>query len=140
MKYKKVSLSKKRKIVEEAMAEKNIAAVARRHGLSESTVSSWLSDDDINPDKEYARARREKRTGVMRLKLKEPKDPIPEGIAVAANKNPEELAREVRDLRRKNAYLEDEVAYLKKLYEIMTGKKSDEAPKKKILGDNVAHI
>ena len=56
MKYKKVSLSKKRKIVEEAMAEKNIAAVARRHGLSESTVSSWLSDDDINPDKEYARA------------------------------------------------------------------------------------
>ena len=50
---------------------------------------------------------------------------------MAANKNPEELAREVRDLRRKNAYLEDEVAYLKKLYEIMTGKKSDEAPKKK---------
>ena len=127
MKYKKVSLSKKRKIVEEAMAEKNIAAVARRHGLSESTVSN----DDIKPDKEYARARREKRTGVTRLKLKEPKDPIPEGIAVAANKNPEELAREVRDLRRKNAYLEDEVAYLKKLYEIMTGKKSDEAPKKK---------
>lgn len=140
MKYKKVSLSKKRKIVEEAMAEKNITAVARRHGLSESTVSNWLSNDDINPDKEYARARREKRTGVTRLKLKGPKDPIPEGIAVAANKNPEELAREVRDLRRKNAYLEDEVAYLKKLYEIMTGKKSDEAPKKKILGDNVAHI
>ena len=75
--------------------------------------------------------RREKKTGVTRLKLKELKDPIPEGIAVAANKNPEELAREVRDLRRKNAYLEDEVAYLKKLYEIMTGKKSDEAPKKK---------
>ena len=131
MKYKKLPLSKKRKIVEEAMAEKNITAVARRHGLSESTVSSWLSNDDFNPDKEYARARREKRTRVTRLKLKEPKDPIPEGIAVAANKNPEELAREVRDLRRKNAYLEDEVAYLKKLYEIMTGKKSDEAPKKK---------
>ena len=131
MKYKKVSLSKKRKIVEEAMAEKNITAVARRHGLSESTVSSWLSNDDINPDKEYARARREKRTGVTRLKLKEPKDPIPEVIAVAAKTNPEELAKENSDLRRKNAYLEDEVAYLKKLYEVMLNEKSEDAPKKK---------
>lgn len=70
MKYKKVSLSKKRKIVEEAMAEKNITAVARRHGLSESIVSSWLSNNDINPDKEYARVRRENRNTSYKFRNK----------------------------------------------------------------------
>ena len=50
---------------------------------------------------------------------------------MAAKTNPEELAKENSDLRRKNAYLEDEVAYLKKLYEVMLKEKSEDAPKKK---------
>ena len=119
MKYKKLPLSKKRKIVEEVMLGNSIAAVARKYGIPDTTVGSWLSNDEINPDKEYARARREKKAMGTEAKLKEPKDPIPEVIAVAAKTNPEELAKENSDLRRKNAYLEDEVAYLKKLYEVM---------------------
>ena len=131
MKYKKFPIEKKREIVEEAMLGSNIAAVARKYGTPYTTVLSWLSNDEINPDKEYARARREKKCMGTEAKLKEPKDPIPEVIAVAAKTNPEELAKENRDLRRKNAYLEDEVAYLKKLYEVMLKEKSEDAPKKK---------
>ena len=131
MKYKKLPLSKKRKIVEEVMLENSIAAVARKYGIPDTTVGRWLSNDEINPDKEYARTRREKKVEGTRTVLKEPKDPIPEVIAVAAKTNPEELAKENRDLRRKNAYLEDEVAYLKKLYEVMLKEKSEDAPKKK---------
>ena len=131
MKYKKLPLSKKRKIVEEVMLGNSIAAVARKYGIPDTTVGSWLSNDEINPDKEYARARREKKAMGTEAKLKEPKDPIPEVIAVAAKTNPEELAKENRDLRRKNEYLEDEIAYLKKLYEVMLKEKSEDAPKKK---------
>lgn len=131
MKYKKLPLNKKRRIVEEAMREGNVTAVARKYGLSESTVSSWLSKDELNPDKEYARVRREKRSCDRRGLPKEPKDPIPEGVAMAANTDPEELKREIRDLRRKNAYLEDKVAYLEKLYEVMIKEKAGVAPKKK---------
>ena len=131
MKYKKFPIEKKREIVEEAMLGSNIAAVARKYGTPYTTVSSWLSNDEINPDKEYAGARREKKGKGTEAKLKEPKDPIPEVIAVAAKTNPEELAKENRDLRRKNEYLEDEVAYLKKLYEVMLKEKSEDAPKKK---------
>ena len=131
MKYKKLPIEKKREIVEEVMLEKNIAEVARKYGIPYTTVVGWLSNDEINPDKEYARSRREKKAEGTRARLKEPKDPIPEVIAVAAKTNPEELAKENRDLRRKNAYLEDEVAYLKKLYEVMLKEKSEDAPKKK---------
>ena len=113
------------------MLGSNIAAVARKYGTPYTTVLSWLSNDEINPDKEYARARREKKCMGTEAKLKEPKDPIPEVIAVAAKTNPEELAKENRDLRRKNEYLEDEIAYLKKLYEVMLKEKSEDAPKKK---------
>ena len=41
-----------------------------------------------------------------------------------------EIAKDNRALRRKNAYLVDEVAYLKKLYEVKFKKKSEDAPKK----------
>ena len=131
MKYKQRTFDKQRKIVEEVMLGNSIAAVARKYGIPDTTVGSWLSNDEINPDKEYARARREKKAMGTEAKLKEPKDPIPAVIAVAAKTNPEELAKENSDLRRKNAYLEDEVAYLKKLYEVMLKEKSEDAPKKK---------
>ena len=132
MKYKKFPIEKKREIVEEAMLESNIAAVAKKYGTPYTTVLSWLSNDEINPDKEYARARREKKAMGTEAKLKEPKDPISEVIAVAAKTNPEELAKENSDLRRKNAYLEDEVAYIKTLMEVMLkDKREDEKSSKK---------
>ena len=132
MKYNKLPTEKKREIVEEAMLESNIAAVAKKYGTPYTTVLSWLSNDEINPDKEYARARREKKGMGTEAKLKEPKDPISEVIAVAAKTNPEELAKENSDLRRKNAYLEDEVAYIKTLMEVMLkDKREDEKSSKK---------
>ena len=97
-------------------------------------MGGWLSDDEFNPDKEYARTRREKKDNASRgsrVSIKKPKDPIPEGIVMAAKTNPEELARENRDLRKKVDYLEDKVAYLEQLYKIIKTK-PEEVVKKNI--------
>lgn len=48
---------------------------------------------------------------------------------MAAKTNPEELAKENSDLRRKNAYLEDEVAYIKTLMEVMLKDKREDDEK-----------
>lgn len=91
--------------------------------------------DGFQIDKEYARTRRENRVKNSkghRFKIRKPKDPILEGIVMAAKTNPEDLARENRDLRKKVEYLEDKVAYLEKLYEIIN-KKPNEIVKKKDL-------
>ena len=96
-------------------------------------MGGWLSDDELNPDKEYARTRREKKDNASRgsrVSIKKPKDPIPEGIVMAAKTNPEELARENRDLRKKVDYLEDKVAYLEQLYKIIKTKPEEVVKKK----------
>ncbi|MDD5973172.1 MAG: hypothetical protein PUC01_05625 [Spirochaetales bacterium] len=133
MKYKRVPFEMKKKIVSETMETGKFNVVARKYGIAHSTLGGWLSDDELNPDKEYARTRRENRVKNLkgpRSKIRKPKDPIPEGIVMAAKTNPEDLARENRDLRKKVEYLEDKVAYLEKLYEIIN-KKPNEIVKKK---------
>ena len=113
MKYKKFTFEMKKKIVAEAMQAKSFKSVSIKYGVARSTLGGWLSDDELNPDKEYARTRREKKDNASRgsrVSIKKPKDPIPEGIVMAAKTNPEELARENRDLRKKVDYLEDKVA------------------------------
>ena len=103
----------------------SLKEAARRTDNSPATISAWLRDDDINPDKEYARLRRE------RIKPK-PIDPFPQGVSAVARTNPEELVAENRNLRRKVAYLEDKVAYLESLFNSVS-KKPWEIPKKKDL-------
>ena len=124
----------KKKIVAEAMQAKSFKSVSIKYGVARSTLGGWLSDDELKPDKEYARTRREKKDNASRgsrVSIKKPKDPIPEGIVMAAKTNPEELARENRDLRKKVDYLEDKVAYLEQLYKIIKTK-PEEVVKKKI--------
>ena len=134
MKYKKFTFEMKKKIVAEAMQAKSFKSVSIKYGVARSTLGGWLSDDELNSDKEYARTRREKKDNASRgsrVSIKKPKDPIPEGIVMAAKTNPEELARENRDLRKKVDYLEDKVAYLEQLYKIIKTK-PEEVVKKKI--------
>ena len=134
MKYKKFTFEMKKKIVAEAMQAKSFKSVSIKYGVARSTLGGWLSDDELNSDKEYARTRREKKDNASRgsrVSIKKPKDPISEGIVMAAKTNPEELARENRDLRKKVDYLEDKVAYLEQLYKIIKIK-PEEVVKKKI--------
>ena len=115
------------------MQAKSFKSVSIKYGVARSTLGGWLSDDEFNPDKEYARTRREKKDNASRgsrVSIKKPKDPIPEGIVMAAKTNPEELARENRDLRKKVDYLEDKVAYLEQLYKIIKTKPEEVVKKK----------
>ena len=133
MKYKKFTFEMKKKIVAEAMQAKSFKSVSIKYGVARSTLGGWLSDDELNSDKEYARTRREKKDNASRgsrVSIKKPKDPIPEGIVMAAKTNPEEIARENRDLRKKVDYLEDKVAYLEQLYKIIKTKPEEVVKKK----------
>ena len=133
MKYKKFTFEMKKKIVAEAMQAKSFKSVSIKYGVARSTLGGWLSDDELNSDKEYARTRREKKDNASRgsrVSIKKPKDPIPKGIVMAAKTNPEELARENRDLRKKVDYLEDKVAYLEQLYKIIKTKPEEVVKKK----------
>ena len=49
-----------------------------------------------------------------------PKDPFPYGVEMASIRNPDELLRENKDLRKKVAYLENKVAYLTELYKVIS--------------------
>ena len=120
MKYRKWTLSQKQAIARMFYANgKRWNETAREAGISDGLPRYWLADEDINPDKEYAGELR------SRLKVKpanrhEPKDPFPSGVEMASEKNPDELLRENKDLRRKVSYLEDKVAYLTELYKVIS--------------------
>ena len=133
MKYKKFTSEMKKKIVAEAMQAKSFKSVSIKYGVARSTLGGWLSDDELDPETEHARTRREKNDNASRgsrVSIKKPNDPIPEGIVMAAKTNPEELARENRDLRKKVDYLEDKVAYLEQLYKIIKTKPEEVVKKK----------
>lgn len=119
VKYRKWTLKQKQDIAK-LFYENNRRCyiTAQQAGISEGLLRYWLANEDINPDKEYARELR------SRLKVKPanrhiPKDPFPSGVEVASVNNPEELQKENKDLRKKIAYLEDKVAYLTQLYEVI---------------------
>lgn len=96
MKYKKFTFEMKKKIVAEAMQAKRFKSVSIKYDVAFSTLGGWLSDDELNPDKEYARTRREKKDNASRgsrVSIKKPNDPIPEGIVIAAKTKPEEVVK-----------------------------------------------
>ena len=125
MGYRKLSRQEKLEAVEAVNSGMRITEVARILGVPDTSISNWLAKDEFNPNKEYVRMRAE-RKGSGRHS---PKDPFPEGVEMARSRDPQELEREIRDLRKKNAYLEDKVAYLQALYEII--KESPETISKK---------
>ena len=134
MKYRKWTLEQKQAVVKLFYANgRHWNDTARKAGISEGLLRYWLASEDINPDKEYAGGLR------SRLKVKPrsrhvPKDPFPYGVEMASIKNPDELQRENKDLRKKVAYLEDKVAYLTELYKVISEeperilKKNDSLP------------
>lgn len=118
MKYKKISLNEKRRIVGMVVDDHlSIAEAGRKTNLPDTTISMWLRNPKINLDAEYVKLLEEKAS--RRKPNKNPKDPFPEGVVMAARTNPDELARENKDLRKKVAYLEDKIAYLETLYSIL---------------------
>jgi len=120
VKYRKLTLEQKQAIIKQFYENGRIwCETARQAGISTGLLQYWLADEDINPDKEYARAMR------SRMKVKPPirsllKDPFPSGVEMASVNNPDELLKENKDLRKKIAYLEDKVAYLAELYKVIS--------------------
>lgn len=118
--YRRWTLEQKQAIVQLFYAnERRWQDTARKAGISRGLLRYWLADEDINPDKEYAGELR------SRLKVKPAnrhvqRDPFPSGVEMASEKNPDELLRENKDLRKKVAYLEDKVAYLTELYKVIS--------------------
>lgn len=115
MKYRKFSAQEKIDVVEAINSGLSIADAARILDINTNTIAYWMTKDEFNPDKEYVRIR----TGWKATGKPAPKDPFPGGVEMAESIDPQELVREIRDLRKKNAYLEDKVAYLEALYEII---------------------
>lgn len=132
MKYQKLSERDKKRIVAMVVDEGNgLREASRKSGINPSTIAKWLRDPMLNENAEYARMLKEK--GMTRKPCeRKPKDPFPEGVLVASRTSPDELAKENRDLRKKAAYLDDKVAYLEKLYELI-GISSDKTAKKNVL-------
>ena len=126
MKYKKFNRQEKIEAVELVNGGMRSTEVAEILGTSDTTISQWLAKDEFNPDKEYVRIR-EQRKGTGRHP--EPKDPFPEGVEMASSRDPQELERENKDLRKKVAYLENKVAYLTALYKIINKNPEDVAKK-----------
>ena len=120
MKYRKRTLEQKQTIVKLFYANgRRWNDTAGKAGISDGLLRYWLASEDINPDKEYAGELR------SRLKVKPrsrhvPKDPFPYGVEMASIRNPDELLRENKDLRKKVAYLEDKVACLTELYKVIS--------------------
>ena len=118
--YKKLSLEEKVKAVNMVMSGMGLRQVCKETGLSKTTIRQWVANEDINPDKEYARAYMGNRPWLIKKVAKKgSKDPFPEGVVVASKTNPDEMARENRDLRKKISYLEGKVAYLETLYALI---------------------
>lgn len=120
MKYRKWKLEQKQAIVRLFYANgRKLADTARKAGISDGLLRYWLLDEDINPDKDYAKGVR-RRSKVKPVSRHLPNDPFPSGVEMASVKKPDELQRENRDLRKKIAYLEDKVAYLTELYKVIS--------------------
>lgn len=115
----RLDLSQKQLIVKEVIKAKlTIGEGARRFDVNKCSLWRWLADPKINENWEALERYNESRKG-PRLEKRFPDDPFPEGVVMAARNNPDELARENKDLRKKVAYLEDKVAYLETLYSIL---------------------
>ncbi len=120
MKYRKWTLEQKRAIAKKFYQNnKNWHQTTKEAKISDGLLRYWLADEDINPDKDYARELRS-RLKVKPAQRRVPTDPLPNGVEMASVNNPEELKRENKDLRKKIAYLEDKVAYLTELYKVIS--------------------
>ena len=122
-------------VVKKVLQGLPITKVSKQTGIAFTTINYWLSDEDINPDKKYAKehqdyAYRRNHGKLKKRKIQIPRDPYPEGIEMASTLNPEELKKENKDLRKKIAYLEDKVAYLEALYKVIKEDASEVSKKK----------
>lgn len=119
--YTKLSKEEKVEVVSLILSGTTIKEAARCKGVSEATISFWLADDRINPDKEYAvRYRMEHPwTGKMKIKGFKKEEALQKEVAETTTRDPDELRKENKDLRKKIAYLEDKVTYLEALYEVI---------------------
>lgn len=129
--YKKVSKEEKVRIVSLVLAGKGISETARSTKMSDTTLRTWLADETINPNKEYALKFREEHSWLgMKKKVFKEVDPSPEGIEEVTTTDPIELKKENKDLRRKIAYLEDKVVYLETLYSLISTSPTEVSKKK----------
>lgn len=129
--YKKISKEEKAKIVSRVVAGESVSEVCNDTKVAQSSLRTWLANEEINPDKEYALKYKEEHPWMsMKKKGFKEVDPSPEGIDEVTTTDPVELKKENRDLRRKIAYLEDKNLYLETLYELI-GTKPSEVSKKK---------
>lgn len=120
MKYRKWTLEQKRAIANKFyLNNRNWQQTTGEANISNGLLMYWLADEDINPNKDYARELRS-RMKVRPAQRKAPTDPLPNGVEMASVNNPDELLRENKDLRKKIAYLEDKVAYLTELYKVIS--------------------
>ena len=122
-------------VVKKVLQGLPITKVSKQTGIAFTTISYWLSDEDINPDKKYAKehqdyAYRRNHGKLKKRKIQIPRELYPEGIEMASTLNPEELKKENKDLRKKIAYLEDKVAYLEALYKVIKEDASEVSKKK----------
>ncbi len=116
MKYKIRSKEEKEAAVQYALKSgKSIRQVSLEMGFAFSSLKNWIHKERMKTDPEYAKLIKERENRKFKAE-----DPFPEGVLMAAKTNPEELARENKDLRRKIAYLEDKTAYLETLYKLIS--------------------
>lgn len=130
--YKKFSREEKIKVISMILAGKSLRNVEKETGVAKSTIREWISNTDINPDKEYALKYRQEHPWMdkrMRNTFNK-KDPFTEEIPETTTNDPKELKKENRDLRKKIAYLEDKITYLQTLYEIISTNPSEVSKKK----------
>ncbi len=126
MKYKIRSEAEKNTAVQYALKSgKSIRQVSLEMGIAFSSLKNWIHKERMKTDSEYAKLMKERESKKLRAE-----DPFPDGVLMAAKTNPEELARENKDLRRKIAYQEDKIAYLETLYKLI-GADPDKIDKKK---------
>lgn len=132
--YTKLSKEEKVEIVSLVLSGTTIGEASRCTGIPATTISCWLANERINPDKEYAvRYRMEHPwTGRMKIKGFKKDEVLQEEVPETTTRDPDELRKENKDLRKKIAYLEDKVTYLEALYEVLQTS-PDSVPKKKDL-------
>lgn len=115
MRYRQYSPEERNEAIEAVDSGLRVSEVSRILEIPDATIRSWLARGEFNQGLGCARIRPKGKCPRRQV----PKDPFPEGVEMARDRDPQELERELRDLRRKNAYLEDKVAYLTALYEIV---------------------
>jgi predicted site-specific integrase-resolvase len=133
-KHRFFSKEEKVKAVSMILSGLRISEVSEINGIAASTITGWIADEKINPDKEYAIRYKMEHPWMNKMKVKNFKkdEELQEEVPETTTRDPDELRKENKDLRKKIAYLEDKIIYLEALYEVIQTS-PDSVPKKKDL-------